>query len=177
LFNKIIDKLKSSTWYALAIILIFLIAGPEIYISLELISLMELMGASTFVIAYFSGIRAYLKKLSIKFKQVFMLIAILLALPFAFELILFMEIAGIEVAYSCLMIMLAPAINFFNQAVQKTRAFITFTSLIIKQHPVMQTRIYISHVLMCSTLFVLSSSLLISSSVWLPMFILGNKIS
>ncbi|WP_282131479.1 hypothetical protein [Pseudoalteromonas aliena] len=44
-----------------------LLAGPEMMIGVELFSLMELMGASSFVIAYYSGVKLFLKSLKGKF--------------------------------------------------------------------------------------------------------------
>jgi cytochrome b subunit of formate dehydrogenase len=39
-----------------------LVAGPEILISMELMGLVELLGASTFVLMYVSGLKLFLAK-------------------------------------------------------------------------------------------------------------------
>ena len=58
---------KQGIWSAIAMIIIVAVAGPEILISLELMALVEVIGASTFVMAYVSGFMLYvspcLKKL------------------------------------------------------------------------------------------------------------------
>lgn len=62
LVNKLINKCSKGLWHALAMLIVFIIAGPEILISMELIAIIEVLGASTFVIAYLSGLRLYLEK-------------------------------------------------------------------------------------------------------------------
>lgn len=56
------SKLSAGLWSVLAAIIVFLIAGPEIMISMELYAMVETLGASTFVLAYFAGLKLYLKK-------------------------------------------------------------------------------------------------------------------
>ncbi|WP_286269485.1 hypothetical protein [Thalassotalea hakodatensis] len=52
-------------WKSLAFIIVLLLAGPELIIGMELMALIEVVGASTFVIAYLTG----LKLLMIKIKK------------------------------------------------------------------------------------------------------------
>ena len=58
---KMLNKLKGyaskGLWRSLAIIIVVFVAGPEILISMELMALVEVMGASSFVLMYFSGLR------------------------------------------------------------------------------------------------------------------------
>jgi len=58
---KMLNKLKGyaskGLWRSLAIIIVVFVAGPEILISMELMALVEAMGASSFVLMYFSGLR------------------------------------------------------------------------------------------------------------------------
>ncbi|WP_286235108.1 hypothetical protein [Thalassotalea sediminis] len=61
------NRLKSTFWKSLAIVIVLLIAGPELLISMELMALVELIGASTFVIAYLSGIKLFLVSCQRKF--------------------------------------------------------------------------------------------------------------
>jgi len=138
---------------------------------------MEILGASTFVLAYFAAVKVYMEKMTVKLKQLLMLGAIIGALPFAFELVLFMEVAGIEVAYSCLMLMLAPVINAIKSFIDKVKQFTDLSTLLIKQHPMFQRKIYLGHAVICSLTFVLTSSLVLSTSVWLPIFMMGNQLT
>ncbi|MBB1431088.1 hypothetical protein [Pseudoalteromonas sp. SG43-4] len=57
--KKIISK---GIWYSLAILVVAFAAGPEILISMELMVLVEFLGASTFVLMYVSGLKLFLAK-------------------------------------------------------------------------------------------------------------------
>jgi hypothetical protein len=61
-FEKLKSKLTQSIWSMAAILIVMIVAGPEIMISMELMALVEVLGASTFVIAYFSGVLLYFEK-------------------------------------------------------------------------------------------------------------------
>ncbi|MDO6427516.1 hypothetical protein Q4489_10845 [Thalassotalea sp. 1_MG-2023] len=54
-------------WKALAFLIVLLIAGPELMIGMELIALIEVLGASTFVIAYYASIKVLLTNLKNKY--------------------------------------------------------------------------------------------------------------
>lgn len=69
MYNKLKLMLKKGGWYSLAMIIVMLAAGPEILISMELMAVVEMLGASTFVLAYWSGIKLRLEKPIAKFKQ------------------------------------------------------------------------------------------------------------
>jgi hypothetical protein len=62
----VFDWIKKITsigiWYFLAVLITSLVAGPEILISMELMGLVELLGASTFVLMYVSGLKLFLAK-------------------------------------------------------------------------------------------------------------------
>ena len=174
--QKLLSKLKGASWYTVALILIFILAGLEAYIGLELFSLMELLGASTFVIAYFAMMMVFLERVGRKFSKVFMFIAIIAALPFAFELVLFVEVAGIEVAYSCLLIMLTPFTNWFVNIIERIKVFLSNFISLIQNHQILKTKIYLSHAVMCTFIFALTSSLFFSSIIWVPILMFGDKI-
>jgi len=54
--KKIFSK---GIWYSLAMLIVVLMAGPEVLISMELMALVEVLGASTFVLAYLAGLRLF----------------------------------------------------------------------------------------------------------------------
>ena len=58
--KKITSK---GVWYLLAALIAACVAGPEIIISMELMVLVELLGASTFVLAYISGFKLFILNL------------------------------------------------------------------------------------------------------------------
>ena len=62
MFEKLKSTLTESIWKAAALLIVVLIAGPEVMISMELMTLMEVLGASTFVMAYFAGLKLYFVK-------------------------------------------------------------------------------------------------------------------
>jgi len=57
MLNRLKGYATKGLWQSLAIIIVMFTAGPEIVISMELIALVEVMGASSFVLMYFSGLR------------------------------------------------------------------------------------------------------------------------
>lgn len=60
--NWLKSKLSNGIWSGLAAIIVLLMAGPEIAISIELFALVEVLGPSTFVLAYIAGFKLYLYK-------------------------------------------------------------------------------------------------------------------
>jgi len=62
MFEKLKSTLTGSMWKAAAFLIVVLIAGPEVMISMELMTLVEVLGASTFVMAYVSGLNLYFIK-------------------------------------------------------------------------------------------------------------------
>ncbi|MBL4911363.1 MAG: hypothetical protein JKX78_15300 [Alteromonadaceae bacterium] len=68
-----LDWLKKRTskgiWYLLAALIVACIAGPEIIISMELMALVELLGASTFALMYISGFRLFISNVLNELKK------------------------------------------------------------------------------------------------------------
>lgn len=56
-------------WHALAVIIVMLLAGPEIMVSIELMAMVEVLGASTFVLIYLSVIKLFFSKVWDKYKN------------------------------------------------------------------------------------------------------------
>ena len=56
------SKFANGIWSGLAMIIVLLLAGPEIAISMELYAMVEVLGASTFVLAYIAGLKSMLLK-------------------------------------------------------------------------------------------------------------------
>ena len=61
MFIKIKRILSASAWKLVAIVLIVIVAGPELLLGMELMVLLEALGASTFVIAFVCGARVQLE--------------------------------------------------------------------------------------------------------------------
>ncbi|MEQ3515384.1 hypothetical protein ABMY35_18865 [Pseudoalteromonas sp. BZB3] len=72
-YKKLIEKIKQFSWYSLAMLIVVVFAGPEIFVAMELTLMLEVMGASTFCMFYLSAIKAffepYLKKLKPYFER------------------------------------------------------------------------------------------------------------
>lgn len=62
MFTRIKNSCKKGLWYSLAMAIALLMAGPEILVGMELMALIEVLGASTFVLMYFNGLKLYLSK-------------------------------------------------------------------------------------------------------------------
>jgi hypothetical protein len=61
--------MSKGIWHSLAVIIVVLVAGPEIMMSMELMAMVELLGASTFVLMYVSGLKIFFAKVTIKYKN------------------------------------------------------------------------------------------------------------
>ena len=60
MFDWIKKIMSKGILYTLAVIVVAFAAGPEILISMELMVLVEFLGASTFVLMYVSGLKLFL---------------------------------------------------------------------------------------------------------------------
>lgn len=69
MLTKIKALLSKGIWQILAMLLVMVIAGPELLLGMELMALIEVLGASTFVLMYLSGIKLLLNKAMTKFQQ------------------------------------------------------------------------------------------------------------
>ena len=69
MLNRLKEILSKTSWYTFACVIVLLIAGPEIMLSMELMALVEALGASTFVLMYLSGIKLAISKYWNKFKD------------------------------------------------------------------------------------------------------------
>jgi hypothetical protein len=69
MFDWIKKTMSKGIWHSLAVIIVVLIAGPEVMMSMELMAMVELLGASTFVLMYISGLKLFLSKAINKFKK------------------------------------------------------------------------------------------------------------
>ena len=165
------------SWYTVALLIIFIVAGPEAYIGMELFSLMELLGASTFAFAYLVMFKMFFERVADEIKKVIMLAVIIAALPFAFELLIFVEVAGIETAYACLMIMIAPFTQLILRTAERVKCVLTKIYTRGQNHPMFKTNIFASHVLAGSLVILFTGSLFLSTIVWLPVMMFGGLIA
>ncbi len=62
MFDRIKKITSKGIWYFLAVLIVSCVAGPEILISMELMALVEIFGASTFALMYVSGLKLFLTK-------------------------------------------------------------------------------------------------------------------
>ncbi|WP_406667504.1 hypothetical protein [Gallaecimonas sp. GXIMD1310] len=62
-------SISKGIWHSLAVIIVVLVAGPEIMMNMELMAIVELFGASMFVLIYASGLKLFLSNLVAKYKK------------------------------------------------------------------------------------------------------------
>jgi hypothetical protein len=67
-FKRLKEKCSKSVWKTLAMLIVILVAGPEVMIGMELMALVELLGASTFVLLYVTGVKVIFANVVNKFK-------------------------------------------------------------------------------------------------------------
>ena len=63
MFNKIKQLFANQLYRLIALVLLILIAGPELMMGYELMALLEFLGPSTFVLIHLAGIKLYLVRL------------------------------------------------------------------------------------------------------------------
>jgi len=68
-FDWIKKMTSKGIWYLLAALIAAFVAGPEIIISMELMVLVDILGASTFVLMYVTGLKLFLSNSFNKLNQ------------------------------------------------------------------------------------------------------------
>ena len=69
MFNKINQLFANKLYRSIALVLVILIAGPELMMGYELMALLEFLGPSTFVLIHLAGIKLYLVRLKNAFMR------------------------------------------------------------------------------------------------------------
>lgn len=70
MFERIRSFASKGALQAFAAIVAFLVAGPEILISIELMGLIELLGISTFFVAYASGFKLFVNTIVATYRRI-----------------------------------------------------------------------------------------------------------
>ena len=68
-FDRIKETMSKGVWHSLAVIIVMLVAGPEVIMSIELMAMVELQGALTFVLMYASGLKLFFAKIMVNYKK------------------------------------------------------------------------------------------------------------
>jgi len=63
MINKIKQLFANKVYRSIALVLVILIAGPELMMGYELMALLEFLGPSTFVLIHLAGIKLYMVRL------------------------------------------------------------------------------------------------------------------
>lgn len=106
-------------------------------------------------------------------KKTLMFLAILVAAPFAGYLLLFIEVVGLEVAFTCLLILLNPFLTWLRLQMDDIKATFRAIANNLHKHKVAHPAIYFSHAASSTAFFALTGVLAVSAVVWLPLFIAG----
>ncbi|MDF0534774.1 hypothetical protein PY479_10865 [Shewanella sp. A32] len=67
--NSLSRRLYQRGWKLVAIGLVLILAGSDLLLLMELSTMLELLGASTFVLVYYSGFKLLLSSLFLRVKQ------------------------------------------------------------------------------------------------------------
>lgn len=108
-------------------------------------------------------------------KKTLMLLAILVAAPFAGYLLLFIDIVGLEVTFTCLLILINPFLTWFKMHVDDIRATFRAISTNLHKHIATNPPVYFSYAASSTALFAITGVMVLSVAVWLPLFILGAR--
>ncbi len=106
-------------------------------------------------------------------KKTLMLLAILVATPFAGYLLLFVEIVGLEVAFTCLLILINPFLTWLQIHIDNIKATFRAISNNLHKHIVTSPQVYFSHAASSTAFFAVTGVLCMSVAVWLPVFIIN----
>ncbi|GEK54333.1 hypothetical protein [Pseudoalteromonas espejiana] len=69
MFAQMKKAMSKGIWHSIAVIIVLLVAGPEFMVSMELLAMVEMLGASTFVLMYVSGLKLFFAKLLVKYRH------------------------------------------------------------------------------------------------------------
>ncbi|WP_438863027.1 hypothetical protein [Neptunicella sp.] len=111
-----------------------------------------------------------------KLKKTLMLLLLLAAAPFALELLIFIEFGGIEVAFICLLTMLKPFRLWLTFKFKEIRAVTEQLKLSVQRHSLSQPSVYFSHVAATGMMFIVSSSVLVSACLWIPLLAINGPL-
>lgn len=106
-------------------------------------------------------------------KRTVMFLAILVAAPFAGYLLLFIEVVGLEVAFTCLLILINPFLTWLKMHVDDIRATFRAISNNLHKHIMASPAVYFSHAASSTAFFAITGVIFVSVAVWLPLFIAG----
>lgn len=104
-----------------------------------------------------------------------MLLAILIATPFVSYLPLFVEVAGLEVAFTCLLIILKPFLTWAQFQIDMIRATFKTISNKFHKHLTNRPRVYFSDAAGSVAFFAITGIIFVSVTVWLPLFMVVAK--
>lgn len=108
-------------------------------------------------------------------KRALMLLAILVATPFAGYLLLFVEIAGLEMAFSCLLIALKPFFTWVRYQWEIITSTFQAIAKNFHKHLASSPTVYFSHAAGSAAFFAITGVMLVSVAVWLPLFMVGAQ--
>ena len=69
MFNWLKTTLSNGIWKTMAFVIVFMLAGPELMVGMELMALVEMLGASTFVLMYYTSLKLTLLKIWKRYKN------------------------------------------------------------------------------------------------------------
>lgn len=111
-----------------------------------------------------------------KLKKALMLLLLLAAAPFALELLIFIQFGGIEVAFICLLTMSKPLRDWITFNIKEAKEVTEQLRWSLQRHSLSQPSVYFSHVAATGMMFIVSSSVLVSACLWLPLLTINGPI-
>lgn len=70
MFERVRNFASKGVLQVIAVVIAFLLAGPEILIGIELMGLIEILGISTFFVAYFSGFKLFVDQIAVMYRRI-----------------------------------------------------------------------------------------------------------
>lgn len=102
---------------------------------------------------------------------------ILLVAPFMMEVLLFVDIMGVEATIGFLLLLFNEYKADYELRKYKIRQFVTCLSDIVKRHPAFQLNVYCIHTISSVLVLVVTGSMTYAIVAWYPIMVLGDRFS
>ena len=112
-----------------------------------------------------------------KYPQVakfFMLLVLVAIFPFDGVFLLIADAAGIEAAFALVVVMFHPITTWLSPRVFFIKLTLRSLKRSMVNHKLNKPSVFVAHALVCSGVFVLSSSIVLATCIWLPALVVGG---
>ena len=110
-----------------------------------------------------------------KITKVLMLLILIAIFPFDGIFLFIADAAGIEAAFALLVVMFDPITRWLSPRVFYIKLTIQALKRSFVNHKLNKPSVFVTHSLLCSGVFLLTSSILFAGCIWLPVLVMGGQ--